>query len=159
MFRPTHALPVLLVAAGCASASVPRTAPSTAGTFIAISVADVEATSRWYQEKLDFQVVKAGEAPNRIARFALLRQGDHVLELIQHSEAKPPPGEAPVRQAHRTHGFFKVGFVVEDIDARHRELGRRGVPMAYELMNAKDLPLRTFSVRDNEGNLLQFFGK
>jgi hypothetical protein len=27
------------------------------------------------------------------------------------------------------------------------------------LMPAKDVPLRSFSIRDGEGNLIQFFGK
>jgi len=48
----------------------------------------------------------------------------------QHVHAKPRTGAAV-----ETHGIFKVGF------------------------HAKDIPLRSSSIRDNDGNLIRFFGK
>jgi hypothetical protein len=130
------------------------------GSFFALSVADVASQSLWYQEKLGFHVLSQGEAPNKIAKFALLEGNGTIVELIQHSKAKPRAVAAPtVGSAHEIHGIFKVGMVVADIDAVYKGLKLRGVPIAYDLMPTKDVPLRSFSVRDGEGNLLQFFGK
>jgi hypothetical protein len=35
----------------------------------------------------------------------------------------------------------------------------RKIPVAYDLMPAKDVDLRSFTIRDPEGNLIQFFGR
>jgi catechol 2,3-dioxygenase-like lactoylglutathione lyase family enzyme len=130
------------------------------GTFIALSVADVAATSRWYHEKLGFRIVKQGEAPNKIAKFALLESEGHILEIVQHTQARPLAEVAPaVKKAHEVHGIFKVGFHVRNLDAVYKAIKERGVAIAYDIIPAKDIDLRTFIIRDNAGNLVQFFGK
>jgi hypothetical protein len=50
-------------------------------------------------------------------------------------------------------------MVVSDLDSLYRELTQRDVPIAYDMRKARDFPMRSFSVRDGEGNLVQFFGK
>ncbi len=131
-----------------------------AGIFFALSVADVDTLSKWYQDKLGFQVLTSGEAPNKIAKFAILQSDGAIIEMIQHRDAKPMSVAAPsVKGAHQIHGIFKIGMLVEDIDGLYRCLKEKQVAVAYELMPAKDVPLRSFSVRDGEGNLVQFFGK
>ena len=131
----------------------------TSGAFFALSVADVNAVSRWYQEKLGFRVLSQGEAPNKIAKFAILEGDGTLIELIQHREAKPRSVIAPeAKSAHQVHGIFKVGMVVKNIDGVYQEIKKRGVPVEYDLMPAKDVAMRSFSVRDTEGNMIQFFG-
>ena len=120
----------------------------------------MDALSRWYEEKLGFRVLSQGEAPNKIAKFAILEADGALIEMIQHREAKPLPVAAPeVKSAHQLHGIFKVGMVVRDIDEVYHEVKRSGVPIAYDLMPAKDVPQRSFSISDAEGNMIQFFGK
>jgi hypothetical protein len=63
-----------------------------------------------------------------------------------------------VADADQVHGLFKVGIHVRDVDALHARLRSRGVPIAFVLDRTKDFALRSFAVRDAEGNLLQFFG-
>jgi hypothetical protein len=135
-------------------------AGKTTGAFFALSVADVAALSRWYQDKLGFRVLSQGEAPNKIAKFAILEGDGTIIELIQHSQAKARSVAAPsITEPHQLHGIFKVGLVVADLDGVYRELKKRNVPIAYDLMRTKDVPLRSFSVRDGEGNMIQFFGQ
>jgi len=74
-----------------------------AGAFFALSVADASATARWYRDELGFTIVHEGEAPNRIAKGVLLQHGDCILEIVQHSEAKPPA----TKDAFKTHGIFR----------------------------------------------------
>lgn len=130
------------------------------GAFFALSVNDVETVSRWYQEKLGFRVLSQGEAPNKIAKGVILEGDGTIIELIQHREAKPFSAVAPeAKGAYQVHGIFKIGMVVEDIDVVYREIKKRGVPIAYDLVRTKDVPMRSFSIRDVEGNMIQFFGK
>lgn len=113
---------------------VPATAPNTiigqsSGSFFALSVADMNSVSRWYQEKLGFRVVSQGEAPNKIAKFAILKGGGTLIELIQHSEAKSLSAIAPeIKSAYQAHGIFKVGMVVKSLSGVYREVKKRGVP-------------------------------
>ena len=82
----------------------------TRGAFIALSVADVATMSAWYQEKLGLEVLTSGEAPNKIAKFALLEGSGFVLELIQHSKARSRAEAAPsVTDSYQIHGIFKAG--------------------------------------------------
>jgi catechol 2,3-dioxygenase-like lactoylglutathione lyase family enzyme len=130
------------------------------GAFFALSVANVDEVSRWYQENLGLRVISKGEAPNKIARFAILEGNGVLIEIIQHSKAQTRKSAAPtVTDAVQIHGIFKLGLLVGDIDAVYTGLKKRQVAVAYDLMRAKDVPMRSFAVRDPEGNLVQFFGK
>lgn len=129
------------------------------GAFFAQSVASVETQIAFYRDKLGFVVVKQGEALNGGIRFALLKQGESVIELIQHKDARPRAVVAPtVTQDVQIHGFFKAGFAVEKIDSVYALLKARGVPIAYDLDKLPDFPGRSFTIRDPEGRLVQFFG-
>jgi hypothetical protein len=76
-----------------------------------------------------------------------------------HRAAQPRSVAAPaVGGAHEIHGIFKLGLNVTDLEGVYRALQARGVAIVHELMPAKDVPLRTFSVKDVEGDLVQFFG-
>lgn len=160
-FVPWLALSMILQAPGAPPAVRTGTVTGAArGAFFALSVADVAAMSRWYQDKLGFVVTSQGEAPNKIAKFALLEGDGTIIELIEHQTAKPRATAAPsASEAYQIHGIFKVGMVVGDLDGVYRELRQRGVPVAHDLMAAKDVAMRSFSIRDGEGNLIQFFGK
>jgi catechol 2,3-dioxygenase-like lactoylglutathione lyase family enzyme len=155
---------LLCVAAARGQKPAPASAPKplagrTIGAFFALSVADVEATSAWYRDKLGFRIASHGEAPNKIAKFAILEGEGSIIEMIQHRDAKPRAVAAPgVKEDHLIHGIFKVGFHVADLDAVYRRVKERGIPIAYDLMQAKDIGLRSFSIRDREDNLIQFFG-
>jgi catechol-2,3-dioxygenase len=152
----------LVVSLATACATGPRAitnGPAGQGTFFALSVGDVAAMSRWYQDTLGLRVRVSGEAPNKIAKFAILEGSSALVELIQHSKASDRAVVAPsATEAHMIHGVFKVGMIVGDLDALYARIKQRGIAVAYELMPAKDLPLRSFTIRDPEGNLVQFFG-
>jgi catechol-2,3-dioxygenase len=130
------------------------------GAFFALSVADISVMKQWYQDNLGLKVLSSGEAPNQIAKFAILEGDGILIEMIQHSKAQSRKTAAPsVNDAVQIHGIFKIGLLVGDLDAVYTGLKKRNITIAYDLMRAKDVPMRSFSVRDPEGNLVQFFGK
>lgn len=133
----------LVLLTGCASARD--------GAFVALSVANIDPMVAWYRDVLGFTVYREGTAPNRPIRFALLQNGSHLVEILQLPDTTP--------RVDNTHGFFKSGFVVADIDAEYARLKAKNVTFAYELGQPPNGPYRSFGVRDPEGNLLQFFGK
>jgi catechol 2,3-dioxygenase-like lactoylglutathione lyase family enzyme len=133
--------------AGCRSSTsnAPRAAEllvATPGAFVALSVADLDPMVAWYRDTLGFRVLKAGTAPNKPIRFALLEQGSALVELLQLSDSRPFAAAAPgVAQSHLVHGFFKSGFVVADIDRVYQQLRARGVTLAYELGHPSGRPI------------------
>lgn len=153
-----------VAAAAAASAPLPSPAAPLLGAhpapFIAISVADIDAQVAWYTQTLGFEVGSQGSVPGRNIRFALLRQGSAMIELLQIPEARPRSVAArDASDASRIHGFFKGGMVVEDVAGLFQRLKAQGVTFSFELGQPPGGgPYRVFGLSDPEGNLLQFFG-
>lgn len=128
--------------------------------FLAISVANLDVQLAWYRDKLGFVVSSQGTLPERQIRFALLRQGAAMVELLQIPEARPRAESSRTQPADSSlvHGFFKSGMVVEDVAGLFNRLKANGVTFAFELTKPPNGPYRVFGVNDPEGNLLQFFG-
>ena len=59
----------------------------------------------------------------------------------------------------QTHGIFKAGVIVEDFDRMLAALKARQLEIAYGPYPARANQRANVIVRDNAGNLLQFFGK
>lgn len=130
------------------------------GAFFALSVADAQRMAAWYRDELGLSIVSQGEAQQGSIRFALLQGQGTVVELIQRQDAKPLREIAPsLAGNYQVHGLFKAGINVRDIDALYARMRARGVPIPYPLEMTKDIALRSFTIRDPEGNLIQFFGR
>ena len=143
-------------------APVPLLGPASGG-FVALSVASLDRMLPWYHDTLGFTVyatgVAPGGAPGGAIRFALLQQGNALVELLQLPGARPLGAVAPGTAPAQLHGFFKSGFVVADLDAAYRRVQRLRLPLAYALGQPPNGPYRSFGLRDPEGNLLQLFGR
>ncbi len=130
------------------------------GPFVALSVANLERIVAWYCDTLGFSVYSRGTFPNNKMQFALLRHGNALIELLQSPHAKPRGQVAPnTTDSYQIHGFFKSGFIVQDIDASYRHVQALGLSLEYKLVQPPNGPYRSFGLRDPEGNLLQFFGR
>jgi catechol 2,3-dioxygenase-like lactoylglutathione lyase family enzyme len=131
------------------------------GAFFALSVPDADASAAWYQKHLGFQLISKGEAPDKVARGILLQGNGSLLEIVQHSKARPLKSLLPHAEgAHEVHGIFKVGLHVRDVDAAYQAVRNSGAEIAYELGGTSpQTGMRSFTLRDNDGNLVQFLGK
>jgi catechol 2,3-dioxygenase-like lactoylglutathione lyase family enzyme len=130
----------------------------TIGAFVAISVADLDASTRWYSEKLGLQVAK--QEPKRDgAAVVVLEGGGLIVELIQLDAAQPLSKVAPaVTKPDLVHGISKAGVLVEDFEQALATLRAHKVEIAYGPFPARPGERANVIVRDNAGNLLQFFG-
>lgn len=131
----------------------------TTGSFFGVSVADLEASSRWYQDKFGMKVVMQPTGTDE-SRATVLQGGGLTVELMWHSRARPlRTAAAGVRANYEVHGIFKAGIVVEDFDATIAELRRRGVEIAIGPFPKRDTQPANAIVRDDSGNYIQFFGR
>ena len=131
----------------------------TTGAFIGISVANMEASSKWYQDKFGLKVIMPPTGGGD-GRATVLEGGGLTVELMQHSRARPLRTAAPdVRANYEVHGIFKAGLYVADLDRTLAELRRRGVEVAMGPFPKRDDQPANVIIRDNAGNFLQLFGR
>ena len=128
------------------------------GAFFALSVSDIDASRKWYSEKLGLKVILH---PPRFetGEVMVLGGGGLMVELIQSNEARAlnkltPPVDDPFK----LHGYFKAGVVVDDLDATVAILRERGVTIVHGPYHAKDGIPAYLIISDNAGNLIQFLG-
>jgi|JI8StandDraft_1071087.scaffolds.fasta_scaffold16845_3 catechol 2,3-dioxygenase-like lactoylglutathione lyase family enzyme len=121
-----------------------------------LSVADLDATERWYVTKLGFERVHRKRYDQMSLEIAFLRLGDFEVELIQFQKSTQtnrfpdPPRHAEVR------GITHFGLRVKDLDQAMSELCGKGVEVIFGPKEFDELNMKLFFVRDNEGNLLKF---
>lgn len=128
------------------------------GAFFALSVADLDASTKWYAEKFGMTVVMRPPKQDRSA-VAVLEGGGLTVELLQRDDAVPLSKAAPSATAnYQIHGFFKAGVIVDDFDRTLAALKARGVSVAMGPFPASETQRANVIVRDNAGNLIQFFG-
>ena len=130
------------------------------GAFFALSVADLDASTKWYVEKLGLHItMRVARTDATRARVALLQGGGLTVELIQHDDAVPLRSLRPSRDgAISVHGIVKVGVTVDDFDKTLAALRDRGVDIAYgPYPKRPDQPANVI-IRDSDGNLVQILG-
>lgn len=128
---------------------------TTSGAFFALSVSNLEATRAWYVDTLGLSVVVQPPPYDGISAL-VLEGGGLIVELIHNPLAQPPRG---VSEPTLTYGVFKAGLVVDDLDRTLARLRERGVPIALGPFPARNGQRANFAIRDNAGNLIQFFAR
>jgi catechol 2,3-dioxygenase-like lactoylglutathione lyase family enzyme len=132
---------------------------TTSGSFFALSVADINESANWYSEKLGLKIVMQPPKTNQSA-LIVLEGGGLIVELIQHDDALPLSAVAPsIGDKTLIHGIVKVGVIVDDFDKTIAILRERNVPFAFGPFPATAEQRANVIIEDNEGNLIQFFGK
>lgn len=149
----------LRVSAESAKPSAPPSLSSVSGAFFALSVPDLKASTGWYTEKLGLRVVLEVPRADKVA-VVVLEGGGLIVELIQHDDALPLNQlEPPVAGNQFVHGMFKAGAVVADFEALIKTLRSRGVEIVAGPFPARGGQRANVLIKDNAGNLIQFFGK
>jgi len=126
--------------------------------FVALSVADAEASAAWYERVFGFRTERSMDLAERGVRIRLLRGPAGLLELVEDREARALADlEPPIERRFRLHGVFKVGFQVTDLDATVDRLEALGVELRGQVFTESDGSMRSLQVEDPDGNVLQLF--
>jgi len=123
-----------------------------------LSVPDLEASIKWYQDVLGFTLakrMKMGEA----GEIAFLKSGDFYIELFEITGSKPPADfQNPTGQELGIQGTKHLALQVKDINNFAAHLKQKGiepiVPGGLSNNNAGDSP-RALFIRDNSGIMLE----
>ena len=130
----------------------------TTGAFFALSVADINASSRWYAEKLGLSVVMQVPAGAHPA-VTVLEGGGLMVELVQHPDARGLRQVAPgLSDRVMLHGLMKAGVIVEDFEQVVSALKSRGVTIVAGPFPKRDGQRANVVVQDDSGNLIQVLG-
>lgn len=119
-------------------------------------VPDLEASARWFVEKLDFRVVKTW--PFNEHRLAWLSPsgGDGlILELIGGNSPEPNPEFGSLDESLEYAGFHHLCLDVADIDAAVAELRRRGASVIIGPFELAEVGRRHAFVSDPWGNMIE----
>lgn len=125
------------------------------GSFFAISVPDLQASTKWYTEKFGLRSIMSVPKQPGAVGLNVLQGNGLTVEIQQHDGAEPVTRGAPSDRQ----GIFKVGIYVKDFDATLANLRARGVTIAMgPWPRRSDQPAQVI-VRDTSGTLIQFFGQ
>ena len=127
--------------------------------WLALSVADVEATATWYQTHLGFTEFERMDLPQRDMYLRFLKRGHFTLELAQRGDAVTVSDHVKVSKKSQVRGYYKWGLLVEDLDTFAEKLRAADVRFHGEVFDDPRFGVRTVVVADNEGNLVQLFEK
>jgi catechol 2,3-dioxygenase-like lactoylglutathione lyase family enzyme len=98
----------------------------------ATSVADLEATVRWYATTLGFREEHRYEIPGGV-QVAFLVLDDVRLEVFEVGGSRAPdPDELALERHLGVRGLRHVALAVDDLDGARAELEDRGVPFLTE---------------------------
>jgi catechol 2,3-dioxygenase-like lactoylglutathione lyase family enzyme len=140
--------------------SVPEPAMQASGAFFALSVSDLKASVDWYAHKFGMRIVMQQPKQGKIPAFAALEGGGLIVELLQRDDTVPLSKVAPqIKDNDYVYGITKAGVIVDDFDKTCATLKARGVEIAFGPYPKKADQRANVIVKDNAGNLIQFFGK
>ena len=127
--------------------------------MVAISVADVEAETRWFVDNLGFTVEKDASVRDGAVHFRWLINGNQRIELLGIAGSQPgparatPPGHAAIR------GITQVTLETRDIEATRAALAAKGVTPALDITEVAPLGIRVMYLLDPEGNAIEIAQK
>jgi methylmalonyl-CoA/ethylmalonyl-CoA epimerase len=120
---------------------------------VGLSVPDLEASIKWYQEKLGFNLERQVFIQQIPARVAFLVNGGFRIELFEVAGASPlPEARRFPNQDLKTHGTKHLSLGVKDVLKTMEILKNRAVDVAMEgVVEGKPMAF----IRDNSGNLIE----
>ena len=126
------------------------------GSFFALSVPDLDASVKWYSEKLGLRLTSSFEQGK--IKGALMAGNGLEVELMCHTDATTRGDPTDMSSKVLVRGITKVGIRVPDFDLTIETLRQRGVPIAMGPFPARTDQRANALIRDNAGNLIQLFG-
>jgi catechol 2,3-dioxygenase-like lactoylglutathione lyase family enzyme len=141
-----------------ASAANAQKAPELGHWMVAISVADLDAETAFFQ-KLGFKVeLDTKFGPGIPVRW--LTSGDERIELLQIANSKPPATPRAKPPAHAAvQGLSQVTLSTADIEATKAALAAQGLTPALDITEVAPLGVKVMYYQDPEGNAIEIAQK
>jgi catechol 2,3-dioxygenase-like lactoylglutathione lyase family enzyme len=124
---------------------------------VSLSVADLAAQRRWYQDVMGFtEVVEQFELPEPSVRTAVLQAGQDVrIELIERTGSKRDVVYGDPMDTLRGQGYGHWALAVDDLDGAFASVTRQGAEAIWPPADAVQPGARFAYVKDPEGNLIE----
>lgn len=133
-------------------------APELGHWMVAISVADMDAETAFYVDKLGFKVeLDTTFGPGIPVRW--LVSGNERIELLKIKDSQPgpkkpaPPGHAAVQ------GISQITLSTTDIEATRAALAAKGLTPALDITEVAPLGVKVMYYTDPEGNAVEIAQK
>ncbi|MEV1010935.1 VOC family protein [Streptomyces sp. NPDC049881] len=123
---------------------------------VGLSVADVDATAKWYMEQLGFEHVLTHNFEDYGVKATFLRYGDLSIELVQNDtivkvQRPMPPNHNAVL------GVSQLSIHVDDVEKAHEIAVAAGLPIVMDLAPYPPIQTNAFFLEDPEGNIIEIF--
>jgi ketosteroid isomerase-like protein/catechol 2,3-dioxygenase-like lactoylglutathione lyase family enzyme len=140
-----------------AASAVAEQAPSEGlmtPSLVGVYVPDLERAKAWYQRSLGFSPVEDKSFPELGIRISFLRLGSFELELV---ENKKVLARSVLGRGKEVEGIAKLAFNVSHLGPLHERLRKAGATIVDGPSKSNRTGQLQMMVRDDSGNLLQFF--
>ena len=128
--------------------------------FQALVVSNIDTATSWYSKVLKLKLRNRVDSEERGFKQAILHNDKTMVELVE-LKNMVSENEALKSFPERTRliGFYKIGFIADDLDECHNRLEKFNVKFYGKTVTDSVSGKRTFLVTDPDGNLVQFFEK
>lgn len=124
---------------------------------VAISVADIDATVKWYGEMLGFSYDRSVDIPGLPFKIVFIRNGDFEIEVFQHKNTVAMPSERlNPNTDNQTQGTKHMCFYYPDVKGLLTELKSKGVEIIIGPQQIENTMMGF--IRDNNGICIEFIG-
>jgi len=126
---------------------------------VGIFVSDIDKSSRWYAKVFDMKLTKELSFPEYDSlKINFLEGNDFRIEMIEKKTA------FSITEYVRDYnlndkpliGFFKIAFLVPDIQMVYDRLKAFDVVVLYEITKDSQFNSKFFIIKDLDGNVIQF---
>ncbi len=122
---------------------------------IAISVRDLEKSSSWYKEVFGFDELGTFEKEDLNVKFKHLKLKNLILEIFQSTHSQSLPlYRKNLKDDLAVQGVKHFGLGVADMEISYKELKKRGVEFATEILIGAS-GLRYAFLKDPDGILIE----
>lgn len=121
---------------------------------VAISVANLDESIEWYQDKLGFRLQSRRRVSTGI-EIALIEKKGFFIDLIYIAGSENVEGNPQDPPDHlKVQGLRNLVFWVDDLQAANAELKSKGVQLIWESRYIPEVKTSVTNFRDNNGNLI-----
>ena len=132
--------------------------------LISLFVEDIDSSSNWYEEKLNFEVEREiEEYPDYGLKIAFLKSNGFYLELIEKVNSFKQ-SEITINADRYLGGVLKIGFKTNNLEKLYKQLKKindvefvTDIGVLPENKIPIPWPTKYFLIKDPDGNFIQFF--